>query len=209
MSGSRVTTTMGGRTSPEIGRGARSGEGGGPGSGRGIGGGAGGGGAPAQEAPPQAAPGGPVFALTLLQINPATFIDYSTATGTKLLQLIMEALSIIFDADSKQVNLFCKALQDRAKKSGWDLARDNMITISDTNSQNCNLILQQAQNSVQLYHCLKNSITDTAKLKILAETEKYIVTGYQLGKLLFKLLMQKAVIDTGATANFSYFRLNL
>eukprot|EP00957_Ditylum_brightwellii_P064873 4921701-Ditylum_brightwellii.AAC.1 len=124
------------------------------------------------------------------------FIDYSKATGIKLFQSATEALPIIFDADSKQVNLFCEALQDRAEKLGCDLAGGNVITIPDINGQNCNLITQygqltaneitahvltfvgqqsrQAQNSVQLYHCLKNSITKTAKLKILAELEKYI-----------------------------------
>eukprot|EP00957_Ditylum_brightwellii_P173584 13216124-Ditylum_brightwellii.AAC.1 len=85
-------------------------------------------------------------------------------------------------------------------KSGWDLAGGNIISIPDSNGQNCNLISEygrlttkeittylktfvfchtrQAQNSVHLYHCLKNLITKTATLKILAETEHYILRGH-------------------------------
>ena len=65
----------------------------------------------------------------------------------------------------------------------------------------------QAQNNVQLYHCMLNSLTKAGKLKILAESQKYHTRESPCGPLLFKLLMQKAIIDTRATATM--FRDNL
>eukprot|EP00957_Ditylum_brightwellii_P183545 13981018-Ditylum_brightwellii.AAC.1 len=122
-------------------RGARGHRGGGSRGGRGTSEG----GAPAPGALGGTAPTGLVFALTLLKVNPAVFINYSTTTGIKLFQSGTEALPIIFNANSKQVSLFCKLLQDRAKKLGWDLARGKVVLIPDLNGQNQNLITRYGQ----------------------------------------------------------------
>ncbi len=55
---------------------------------------------------------------------------------------------------------------------------------------------QQAQTSMQLNHCIKNSITDETHIKIVAKQKEYIKHGAELCELLFKLLMQKGIIDT-------------
>ena len=47
-----------------------------------------------------------------------------------------------------------------------------------------------------MYHCISNSITEEAHLNIVAETQNYTVQGTPLGELLFKFIMQKAVIYT-------------
>ena len=65
----------------------------------------------------------------------------------------------------------------------------------------------RAQNSAQLYHCIKNSLTLEAERKILAERNQYHLDGVPSGTLLFKLLIQKATIDTWATS--SLMRENL
>eukprot|EP00957_Ditylum_brightwellii_P014867 1121409-Ditylum_brightwellii.AAC.1 len=195
---------------PIVGGGGGRGNGSGGGAGR-AGGGAGG--SPSSGAVPSAATGH-IFALTPLQVNLGAFIDYLTSTRIKLFQLVTEPLSIVFDTTS---------LKDRAKKSGWELTGGNVTTIPDSNDMACNLITEysrlspedieaqvtlfvgrqtrQAQNLVRLYHCLKNSLTETAKLKILAETLEYIVNGHPSGELLLKLLIKKAVMDTQATAS--------
>eukprot|EP00957_Ditylum_brightwellii_P047266 3590222-Ditylum_brightwellii.AAC.1 len=151
------------------------------------------------------------------------------STKIKLFQSATEPLLIIFDTTSKQVNLFCEALKDRAEKSGWELIGGNVTTITDHNVMTCNLIMEygrltsedikaqvmvfigsqtrQTQNYVQLYYFLKNSLVETAKLKILAKTTEYIVNSHPSRELLFKILMKKAVMDTQATA--SHLRENL
>ena len=64
-----------------------------------------------------------------------------------------------------------------------------------------------AQNDAQMYHCIKNSLTPEAERKILAERESYHINNVPSGPLLFKLMMQKAIIDTWATS--SLLRENL
>jgi hypothetical protein len=53
-----------------------------------------------------------------------------------------------------------------------------------------------------MLNCLKASLTDVGWLKIMSEADKYTVNGKESGPLLFKLLMQTAVVDTVATAEF-------
>ena len=60
---------------------------------------------------------------------------------------------------------------------------------------------RRAQNDAQIYHCIKNSLASEAERKIPAERESYHINNVPSGPLLFKLLMQKAIIDTWATAS--------
>ena len=46
---------------------------------------------------------------------------------------------------------------------------------------------RQAQNSVQIFHCLKNSMTEATDLKIVAESDKYMYNETPVGELMFKL----------------------
>ena len=58
---------------------------------------------------------------------------------------------------------------------------------------------RQSKNSVQLFHCITNSMTEAAHLKILEESNKYMEDETPVGELLLKLMMQKTFINTGAT----------
>ncbi len=132
-----------------------------------------------------------------------------------------------FTAEGQDANQFCELLLERAENSGWNNPASDIINFQ-VDSQVINLftgygrltteqIIQnsnhvgnqdwQAQNNVQLYHCIKNSLTTEAKRKILAERESYHINGVPSGPLLFQLLMQKAIIDTWATS--SLMRENL
>ena len=57
-------------------------------------------------------------------------------------------------------------------------------------------ISRQAYNSVQIFHYLTNSMIESAHLKIVAESNNYMDDETQVGELLFKSMMQKAVIET-------------
>lgn len=177
---------------------------------------------------PQAA-----FALTPGRANPAQPINYTTTVGSKIYEQATEALPFKFNAEAKEVNAFREKLMERAEKQGWNIAGADVLTIPDTNGTNFNIINEygrlsfeeirnhvstyaaaesrQAQNNNQMYHCIMNSLTKDGQTKILSEQDKYH-TGQgndrrPSGPLLFKLLMQKAVIDTRATA--SLLRENL
>lgn len=58
-----------------------------------------------------------------------------------------------------------------------------------------------------MYHCIKNSFTPETEIKILAERAKYRIVDTPCGPLLYKLLMQKAIVDIRATG--SLMRSNL
>ena len=180
----------------------------------------------AQQAP---AAQQPVYALTPAQLNANDFIDYSTTDGKKIFKAATEELSYQFDVQAKSVNLFGETLYDRGVISGWNEGQGNIMSIPDSNNVTRNLIREygrltldnirtfvttyigqqnrRAQNDYQLYMCLANSLTESGKLKVLAETDQYTINGTPSGSLFFKLLMQKAIVDTRATA--SHLRENL
>ena len=54
---------------------------------------------------------------------------------------------------------------------------------------------RQAQKPVQKYNYISNSITKAAYLRIVVESHKYTVQDIPVGELLFKLLIQKKVIN--------------
>lgn len=196
-----------------------SGAGGDGGGGGGGGDGGGGGGANAPV----------IFALTPSQVNAGRIIAYETATGMKLYNAATAALPFKFDADAKGINMFCEKLKDRAIQSGWHLAGGNILSIPDSQGVDRDLITQYgqltpddivahvatyinaqgraAQNAVQMHHCIMNSLSSEGNLKIVSEMERYFVNQVPVGPLLFKLLMQKAIVDTRATS--THLRENL
>ena len=86
-------------------------------------------------------------------------------------------------------------MAERAKQSGWTETGANIITIPNSSGTPRNLITEyerltveyiekniqqfigqqtrQAQNSVQLFHCLTKSMTEAVHLKIVTESDKY------------------------------------
>ena len=76
-----------------------------------------------------------------------------------------------------------------------------------TNSGYLNNQDRKAQHDAQLYHCITNSLTPEAEQKILAERDVYHINGQPSGPLLFKLLMQKVIINNWAIS--SLMRNNL
>jgi hypothetical protein len=173
--------------------------------------------------------GAPVFAETPAKLNADAIIDYSTTSGIKLYNTASARLPITFDITSQTANLFCDALKDRANKSGWYTGAGNILTIPDAGGTNRDLITEYGrlsmadinthvatyidgntrctQNAAQMLTCIKESLSDAGKLKILAESEKWKVNDKESGTLLFKYVMQKAIVDTRATSSF--FRENL
>jgi hypothetical protein len=181
------------------------------------------------QPPPQA----PVaFAKSPGQANPDQPIDYSTTAGQKQWQEATAPLSIKFKVEDKQVNQFNEILMERAEKQGWATGNSSILTINvDGNDYNLireygripmetlrntvtgyvNNQTRQSQNDYQMFHCIMNSLTEEGRLKILTEQDKYHIGAANdrtpSGPLLFKLLMQKAIIDTRATS--SLLRENL
>ena len=171
----------------------------------------------------------PVFTLTPGQHCPDDPIDYGMSQGLKLWYATTDLLPEEFDGTLDTVKVFSELLTQRATEAGWHAGAGDILSIPDSNGTIHNLItnygqltlknvqahvdtyIQQqnchAQNSIQMFKCISSSITEAAPLEIITETETYTRHGAEAGPILFKLLMQKAIIDTRSTTN--YFCENL
>ena len=113
----------------------------------------------------------------------------------------------------------------RATNAGLNAGTGDIIMIADSNMENKNILTEygcltekeikasltffgtpsrQAQNNQMMVECLLASLTEGCFLKISNEESKYTVvlpTGVKVksAALLYKLLMQKAIVDTRAT----------
>ena len=103
---------------------------------------------------------------------------------------------------------------------GWDASNSNVISFDDAAGIVHNVISEygqltkeeitdicayisdnnhRAQHIMQLYHCLQYSLSKEGQLKIISERNEYNIGGVPCASLLWKLLIQKVVIDTRAT----------
>ena len=137
----------------------------------------------------------PVFALTLAQANDGNIVDYTSRVDVKIYNKASLELLHKFHCNPKSVSMFCKKLKDRAYKLGQETARGDIINILDSKGIKHNLITeygrlteadirnhtltyvaihsQRAQNNVQFYAYLSNSLTKEGHIKIIQEMEKY------------------------------------
>jgi len=165
----------------------------------------------------------PVFSETAGRSNPDQPIDYTTRIGNDLWKQATSSLPHKFDVESSQINQFIEDLRDWAVASGWLAGQGNVIDIPDSSGNSRHLIKQygqlskqnvqehvasylgqnnsrRSQNAQQMYYCIMASLTESGKNKIISEAEQYTVNNEFSGPDLFKLLMNKAIIDTRATS---------
>jgi hypothetical protein len=169
------------------------------------------------------------YALTPGQVDPTIPLDYSTSSRIKIWNEASAPLPFKFNVKGKDVNTFCEALSERANKSGWNLAGADIIMTYDSSTPviQRNIITEygrltiakiaavvegwitdesrHAQNNMQMFTCIMASLTKEGCIKILAKQDKYHVGEgaicHACTALLFKLLMQKAIINTRVTAS--------
>jgi hypothetical protein len=63
----------------------------------------------------------------------------------------------------------------------------------------------QAQNNVQLYYCVVNTLTERGYVCIVYDAELYKMEGTHIGTMLLNLIMQKANTDTRSNALYRVF----
>ena len=168
------------------------------------------------------------FALTPALVNPDRPIDYSSASGAKIFKSSTSSLPIKFDLEPKSINTFNEVLKDRCTSAAWDNPGNSIISIQigfrtlnmidhygeitlDDVRRECatyvRLPTRRSQHSYQMYECIMNSLTDTARIKITPDADLYTIDGTRCGPLLYRYLMSKSAIDTRAT--LSHIRENL
>ena len=127
-------------------------------------------------------------ALNPGQANATFLMDYTSTTFIKIFNSAIIKLPELFDGESKSINLFNSKLAEMEKQSGCMGSRTNIIMIPDSTRTPINIVTEygrltienikasmqnfighqsrQSHNSVQLFHCLTNSMAEAAHLKI-------------------------------------------
>ena len=149
--------------------------------------------------------------------------------GRELYHKVIQPLKVPFDGDSKNINIFQSQLLRKVEIYGWDTSTRNILIIPDTENKPKHFITEygchtktdlvlnvaaflgmtnrKAQNNHMMVECMLAFIDEACFYKISNEHDKYSVRDVKVVSILYKLLMEKAIVDTRATTY--QFRKNL
>ena len=200
------------------------------GGGGGQGGGPGGGGdeppppGPGNQPEDQGLPGAVPFALTPALISNEP-LNYTVQQDIKLYHKAVALLEVTFNVEAGTLKLFLENFRQRAVASNWmrtlTIERQGQIynlvdhygilSYQDVMDRALDYLGQNsrdAQNSMMIFNCLSNSLTDIGKTKVYVEHQRYTVNGVTDGLLLLKVIVQLSHIDTKATITVIRTRLS-
>jgi hypothetical protein len=156
------------------------------------------------------------FALAPGLINHANVIDYSTREDQKLWDMAIKPLKDEFALDHTSLPAFLGQLVDRAKTSGWvDILAippdiEDINQVIDLPTRYGNITLEQvqahaltyvngdnraAQDSMQMFTCIYNTLTKTAQASISLLKSEYTVgddNPQVSGPCLLKVVIRKS-----------------
>jgi hypothetical protein len=156
-------------------------------------------------------------------------IDYSTPTGQKLYNRAVLPLTPAFDTQPANLKGFLERVYARAMSTGWmtileippdlnepdevkNLAKDyGQLTLEQVMAHAATYINGQsraAQESMQLYLCLLESLTKEALDKVMLSSEEFTVHDLPSGTGLLRVIIRESGIDTNATTSFIRARLS-
>ena len=162
----------------------------------------------------------PKSALTPAQVD-NKIIDYTSSEGKKLYALATMKLSIPFDGNPANLEMFLESIQQQAHSSNWA----QIMTIPDKNGDLLSIIdeyslltkedignhvntylgttCRNAQNSYQLYICLRHSITRKTADKVTSDKTQYLISPEKHPSVVGLLfwLIKIATIHTWSTVN--------
>ena len=160
---------------------------------------------------------GKVYALTPA-LTSHEAIDYGTSAGAKLYKQAVEKLKTEYDMKGDTIHLFLVQLEDRSTSMGWEV----ICKIPDENGVIRNLFTEfgrlteraledhaavymgindrRKQLAVQMAACILNSLTDSALIEIRILHPKFTVNDIHHGPLLLWEIIQRATINTKASA---------
>ena len=154
-------------------------------------------------------------------------LDWTKAEAMKLFNKAVASLDSKFSLIEDTLRTFIEQVRERARIYNWDtlltvadtggtdrniLDNYGMLTIENCQAHANNHVgvkagsapgtiaakTRIAQDSMMLYQFLLNSLTDTAKLAMLADKDKYYVNGHPSGVCFLKVIIGRSSIDTNA-----------
>jgi len=156
----------------------------------------------------------------------ANVIDYSTTAGQKVWTNAIDKLSDeLFDCESEGLRDFLELIRARSEVMGWSQSalsipvdvnnnlgdtQDFLSHYGEIDLEHCrehaltyyNQQNRAAQDSMQLYTCIMNSLSRTGRNKITGFRSQYTINGVPIGILLLKVVVRESYIDTNATTTY-------
>lgn len=156
-------------------------------------------------------------------------IDMTTPEGRKAYYKAIRPLNedTFYDCQPDGLKGFLDDLGDRAIDWGWNTTTNGIMQIPDNptarNPNYTSLLTnygelsletirayeatyitaqnRYAQDTHQLYMCIMNSLSTTAKAKVKIYKKQFTINGHVSGNLLLKVLIRESHLDTNATAS--------
>jgi hypothetical protein len=173
------------------------------------------------------------FALAPGLIDHADVVNYGTREGQKLFEMATKPIKDEFNLDHAGLFGFLEQISDRAKTSGWNeilrippdlndidegvdlIARYGSITLDQVRAHAATYVnghSRAAQDSMQMYKCIFNSLTKSAQASITLLKSEYAVGGKEnpqvSGTCLLKVVIRKSHVDTNATTSHILTKLS-
>jgi len=153
-------------------------------------------------------------------------IDYTTTSGQKVWDKATAKLAEEqFDCDSEGLRDFLELVRARAEVQGWNVSvlsipvdvanplgatQDFLDHYGEISLDRCranattyyNQANRAAQDSMQLYTCVMNSMSRIGRNKVTGFRDQYSINGTPCGILLLKVIVRESYIDTNATTSY-------
>jgi hypothetical protein len=146
-------------------------------------------------------------------------LDFSKSESIKLFNKAIAPVEPKYGLDESKLRIFIDQVRQRAKIYNWD----EILSVPDSNGVLHNIITnygqlsiddcithaatyintetRKSQDSIMLFQFLRNSLTDEARLLMMADEDVYTIAGEADGMVFFKLIVGRASIDTNAKVN--------
>ena len=174
------------------------------------------------------------FALTPGQMT-AGILDYSTGDGRKVyFKATAALLKEPYLAQADQLTNFLNAIDDRAREYGWHGSQGGILDVpkdpsnpeggyDDILSRHGTISLERvrqaeaayignpvraAQDTTMLYYAIINSLSLSARSKVMIWRDQFTVQGRRSGVALLKVLIRESHLDTNATTTSIRIKLS-
>jgi hypothetical protein len=146
-------------------------------------------------------------------------LDFTKSESLKLFTKATASIDPKYNLEEGKLRIFIDQVRQRGKIYGWN----HILNVTDSTGNvyditthygklsldDCishalmyiNTQTRRAQDAVMLFQFLHNSLTDNAKLLLMADADVYTVAGESDGVVFFKLIVGRASIDTNAKVN--------
>jgi len=175
---------------------------------------------------------GPVpFALTPGQADADDVIDFRTSVGMKRYEKAVKPLAKLFDHQLGRTVNFSTDVKAHATAMGWDRGQGNIISIPDSKTPPVlrnlideygmltleeikahvetyrNLNNRQAQNAAHMCTFLLDSLDTHTREAMTSSSKEWSIDGKGYGPLLYKVIINKTIVDNHHTTTYLEDRL--